>query len=164
MLEDVQIHPKQQTQHYKCIRKKGQFKLQSTETKQKRHDNKRNHKTTKKKITQQVWASQKQTYLLQNTAGCCRCAWSPLLRSWQESQTWISISWAKHWAEMCNISSFSRTQRHTQCERSQNWVYVNPRCPQIRFFLFILVKLNKEQPTLGSPWYMLTLGLDKIPP
>jgi hypothetical protein len=66
---------------------------------------------------------------------------------------------SKHREEMCN-TFFSLTQRDAQCERSQNWIHVNPRCPQIRFFL---VKLNKEQPTLGSPWYMLTLSLDKTP-
>jgi hypothetical protein len=31
MLEDIQTQPKQQIQNCKCTRKKGQFKLQSTE-------------------------------------------------------------------------------------------------------------------------------------
>jgi hypothetical protein len=31
MLENIQTHPKQQIQHYKCTRKKGKFKLQSIE-------------------------------------------------------------------------------------------------------------------------------------
>jgi hypothetical protein len=31
MLEDIQTHPKQQIQNYKCTRKKGQFKLPSIE-------------------------------------------------------------------------------------------------------------------------------------
>jgi hypothetical protein len=94
MLEDIQTDPKQKIQHYKCTRKKGQFKLQSTETKQKRHDTKRNHKTTKNKITHKF-------ELHKNRRTCCKtlptaaaAPWSPLPAELTRIATWISISWA----------------------------------------------------------------------
>ncbi len=111
------------------------------QTEETRHQTK--SQNNKKQNHPQVWASQKQTYLLQKTARLLPLApEAPCCRADKNRNMDFHLL-SKHWEEICNISSLARKEMHSM-KGAKTGYMLTLGAPQIRLFLFFLVKLTKN--------------------